>query len=107
MVEAGQGQIEIEVVYALPHTQTVINLRVPAGTTIGEAIARSGIGALHPEIDLTSAAIGIFGKRRNAHTVLSDRDRIEIYRPLVADPKQTRRSRARRADPQRQAGKPR
>ena len=107
MAETCQGQIEIEVAYALPHAQTVIALRVPAGTTIGEAIALSGISARHPQIDLTSAAIGIFGKRGTADTVLNDRDRVEIYRPLIADPKQARRNRARDRKPEPRAGKPR
>ena len=90
--------IDVEVVYALPRTQTVITLRVPAGTTVGEVIARSGIAAKHPEVDWNSVAVGIFGKQVSAVTALVDHDRVEIYRPLIADPKQARRKRARRGN---------
>ena len=88
--------IEVEVVYALPDVQTVIALRVPAGSNVGDALARSRIGEHHPQIDWSAAAIGIFGKRVTRTTLLQPHDRVEIYRPLSADPKQARRSRARR-----------
>jgi len=96
MIDAQAGLIEIEVVYALPHAQTVVILQVPVGTRIKEAIAMSGIAAQHPEIDWDSAMTGIFGKRASPSTVLRANDRVEIYRPLLADPKQARRKRARR-----------
>lgn len=98
MADAQRSLIEVEVVYALPRTQTVITLRVPAGTSVGEAIARSGIAATHPEVDWNSVAVGIFGQPASAAAALADHDRIEIFRPLIADPKQARRRRARRSD---------
>ena len=97
MAEMNRGSIEVEVVYALPRTQTVMTLTVPAGTSVGQVIARSGIAAKCPDIDWNAVAFGIFGKRVSPAAILEDRDRIEIYRPLVADPKRARRTRARKA----------
>ena len=92
---AGEGGLAIEVVYALADSQDVIALEVPAGTTVGEAIHSSGLGERHG-IDLSSALTGIFSRRVSLETVLRDGDRVEIYRPLKADPKQARRRRAAR-----------
>ena len=86
--------IDIEVVYALAHEQTLLKQCVPAGATVTEAIKLCGILEKYPEIDLTSNKLGIFGKLAKADTVLRDKDRIEIYRPLIADPKEVRRKRA-------------
>lgn len=86
--------IRVEVAYALPDEQLILPLDVPAGTTADEAIRRSGILERFPAIDLTSAAIGIFGKATRLDTVLRDKDRVEIYRPLLADPKEVRKQRA-------------
>jgi uncharacterized protein len=94
MTDAEHGLIEVRVIYALPRTQTDVTLKVPAGTTAGEAIARSGIAAKHPEVDWDAVAVGIFGKRAPLSTALREHDRVEIYRPLCADPKQARRKRA-------------
>ena len=96
MAEALRELIEVEVVYALPHTQTAVTLTVPAGTTVEVAIARSGIATQHPEVDWDAVTVGIFGERVTVSTALNDHDRVEIYRPLVADPKRARRNRARR-----------
>lgn len=86
--------IDIEVVYALAHEQTLLKQCVPAGTTVTEAIKLCGILEKYPEIDLAGNKLGIFGKLAKADTVLRDKDRIEIYRPLIADPKEVRRKRA-------------
>lgn len=86
--------INIEVVYALPHEQMLLRKAVPAGTTVADAIQLSGILQKHPEIDPAAAKLGIFGKLTKADAVLRDKDRIEIYRPLIADPKEVRRKRA-------------
>jgi hypothetical protein len=86
--------INIELVYALAHEQTLLKQSVPAGTTVAEAIQTSGIQQKYPEIDLASNKLGIFGKLTKADAVLRDKDRIEIYRPLIADPKEVRRKRA-------------
>ena len=87
-------KVNIEVVYALPNEQILLRKSVPAGTTVAEAIQASGILGKHPEIDLATNKIGIFGKLTKADTVLRGKDRIEIYRPLIADPKEVRRKRA-------------
>ncbi|MCW8901446.1 MAG: RnfH family protein [Gammaproteobacteria bacterium] len=84
----------VEVVYALPDEQVLINLDVGQGTTAEQAVKLSGILERFPEIDLTQNKIGIFGKVINADQVLRDKDRVEIYRPLIADPKESRRKRA-------------
>jgi hypothetical protein len=86
--------ITVEVAFALPDRQTLISLIVPTGTTVEEAIERSNIRAEFPEIDLREPTVGIFGKRANLGSTLRDRDRVEIYRPLIADPKVGRRRRA-------------
>ena len=94
MAEAPRNSIEVEVVYALPQAQTTVLLTVAAGSTVSEAIARSGMGAKHPEVDWNAVTVGIYGEKVTGSTVLKDHDRIEIYRPLTADPKQARRNRA-------------
>ena len=87
-------EISVEVVYALPQKQEVLPLKVKPGTTVSLAIEQSGILAEFPEIDLASAKLGVFGKLVKLDAVLRDKDRIEIYRPLIADPKEVRRKRA-------------
>ena len=102
MDETPGGTIEIVLVYALPREQMVEILRVPSGTVVKEAIRQSGILLRHPEVATGALAFGIFGRRVAATRVLREFDRIEIYRPLSADPKQVRRTRARKtAKPQR------
>lgn len=88
--------IKIEVAYALPERQALIALEVEEGATVGQAIGRSGILSNFPEIELARERLGVFGKRVEINTPLRDGDRVEIYRPLVADPKQVRRERAER-----------
>ena len=85
----------ITVCYALPDARFLVQLDVAADTTIAQAIAASGVLARFPEIDLTRNKLGLFGKLKPADTVLRDGDRIEIYRPLQADPMESRRRRAR------------
>jgi putative ubiquitin-RnfH superfamily antitoxin RatB of RatAB toxin-antitoxin module len=94
MAEALSNLIEVEVAYALPQTQTVVTLTVAAGTTVKDAIVQSGLAAQHPEVDWDAVTVGIFGERVSVSTVLNDHDRVEIYRPLIADPKQARHNRA-------------
>jgi uncharacterized protein len=88
------SEIEVEVVYALPFAQDSIPLRVPAGTTVAEAIARAGLSVRYPNLDLGKGRLAIYGRLVSADTVLRDRDRVEILRPLTADPKEVRRRRA-------------
>ena len=87
-------KIDIEVVYALPAEQTLLKKSVPAGTTVMEGIKVSGLLDKFPNLDLSQHKLGIFGKLTKGDTVLRDKDRIEIYRPLIADPKEVRRRRA-------------
>jgi len=87
-------KIMIEVAYALPSVQVLLKQTVPAEATIAEAIAASGILEKYPEIDLAKNKVGIFGKLTKTDASLRDKDRIEIYRPLIADPKEVRRQRA-------------
>jgi putative ubiquitin-RnfH superfamily antitoxin RatB of RatAB toxin-antitoxin module len=88
------NEILIEVAYALPKKQLIIPIKVKQGTTAEEAIKTSGIIKKFPEIDLNVNQIGIFGKLSQKNHVLRERDRVEIYRPLIADPKEIRRQRA-------------
>ncbi len=87
-------KINIEVVYALPHEQTLLKLQMPQHSTVAEAITLSGIMKKNPDIDLEKNKLGIYGKLTKADAVLRDKDRIEVYRPLFADPKEVRRKRA-------------
>jgi uncharacterized protein len=86
-------RIRVEVAYAAPARQTLLELEVAAGTTVGQAISLSRIESAHPEIELSSARVGIFGKPVSRDVVLEEGDRVEIYRPLLADPKDARRQR--------------
>lgn len=88
------SEILVEVAYALPKQQVVLPLKVAEGTTAEQAIRVSGILARYPEIDLAENKIGIFGKLGKLDAVLREHDRVEIYRPLIADPKEIRRQRA-------------
>jgi len=89
-----EKRIYVEVAYARPDEQLIIPLEVEEGTTASEAIERSGILERFPEIDLDKNKIGIFGKLARPAQPLREKDRVEIYRPLKADPKETRRRRA-------------
>ncbi|MFL6636778.1 MAG: RnfH family protein [Massilia sp.] len=86
--------LQVYVTYALPQTEFIRPLRVAPGTTVGQAIERSGVLATFPDINLVTQPVGIYGKKKTLETALRDRDRVEIYRPLVADPKDSRRKRA-------------
>lgn len=81
-------------VYAFPEREEAVSVRLPAGATAADAVRASGILERHPEIDLARQKIGIYGRVVNAHARLSDGDRVEIYRPLVLEPKEARRRRA-------------
>lgn len=87
-------KINIEIVYALRDEQTLLKKSVPEGTTVLEGIQASGLLEKYPELDLAAHKLGIFGKLTKADAVLREMDRIEIYRPLIADPKEVRRRRA-------------
>ncbi len=95
MAEPVRGHIRVEVAYALPDVQTVIELDMLEGATVRQALEQSGIARRHSEIDIVHASVGVFGRRKHPDARLNDGDRVEIYRPLIADPKQARRNRAR------------
>ena len=82
--------MEVEVAYAIPQRQIIIPFQVEAGVTALQAIEASGILKQFPEIDLNKNALGIFSKRATLDTVLREGDRVEIYRPLLVEPKQRR-----------------
>ncbi len=96
--------INVEVAYALPDEQTIIPVAVEEGSSVGDIIRASGILERHPEIDLERQAVGIFSRISSQDEVPVDGDRIEIYRPLVADPKAMRKKRAEAAKARKQAG---
>lgn len=84
----------VEVAYALPKQQLIIPVKLCEGSTAEAAIIASGILEKFPEINLTTNKIGIFGKLSKLDVILRDLDRVEIYRPLIADPKAVRKQRA-------------
>ncbi len=86
--------IKVEVVFALAHKQEIFAATLPAGSSAREAIEACGVLAKYPEIDLARNKIGVFAKLVKPDTPLRDRDRVEIYRPLIADPKEVRKQRA-------------
>jgi hypothetical protein len=87
--------LSVEVVYARPGRQARYALELDDGATVGEAIALSGVLAEFPEIDLTRNRVGVFGRLTSLGAPLADGDRVEILRPLAADPAAARRRRAR------------
>jgi len=84
----------VEVAYALAEKQSLISIEVEKGTILKEAVEASGILDTFDEIDLSKDRVGIFSKFATLETVLREKDRVEIYRPLIADPKQVRKERA-------------
>ncbi len=98
-------KITIEVVYGVPHKQKILTLSVDAGTSVEQAIVDSGIVALFPEIDLSKDKVGIWNRAVKLSQTLDDLDRIEIYRPLIADPKDVRKRRAEKAKQEGRADK--
>jgi putative ubiquitin-RnfH superfamily antitoxin RatB of RatAB toxin-antitoxin module len=86
--------MNIEIAYALEHKQTLLNLQVEEGITLKQAVEISGILDTYPQINLLKDKTGIFGKIAKLDTVLREKDRVEIYRALIADPKQVRKERA-------------
>lgn len=92
---AGVESLRVEVAYAGERTSSRVALDVPAGTTVRGAIERARVLNRHPEIDLSRYAVGIFGTRCGLDDLVADGARVEIYRPLLRDPKDARRQRAR------------
>lgn len=87
--------INVEVSYALPQRCELIRLSLPAGSTVGQAIEASGLAERYPDLDIDGRnKVGIFAKLTKLDVALRDHDRVEIYRPLIADPKAVRKKRA-------------
>jgi putative ubiquitin-RnfH superfamily antitoxin RatB of RatAB toxin-antitoxin module len=95
------ARLSIEVCYALPNEQTLVTVELPEGATLQQALDASGILQRYPGIDLSTQKVGVFGKLKPLDAVLADHDRVEIYRPLLVDPKV---SRQRRVEKTRKAG---
>ena len=94
-------KIQVEIAYATPETQKILAIEVQEGTTAHQAAVDSDISKIFPAIDLDSADLGIFGNALGARGlpkatdyVLKEGDRVEVYRPLIADPKEVRKKRA-------------
>lgn len=97
-------EMQIEVAYAEPDTQVIISLTVPESTTIEQAIVQSGVLESFPSIDLAVNKVGIFGKLSKLDKILREKDRVEIYRKLIADPKEVRKQRAAQGKKMRKGG---
>lgn len=87
-------QISVQVCYATPTWEFLCELSVAAGSTLEQAIRQSGLLQQAPQIDLATCAVGIHARKQPLDTVLRAHDRVEVYRALLADPKETRRRRA-------------
>jgi len=92
--QGNQQTINVEVVLAMPERQELIALEVISGSTLADAIAQSGVIEMFEGFELDATKIGIFGLKASQDQVLREGDRVEIYRPLIADPKESRRQRA-------------
>lgn len=90
-------EISVEVVYALPEKQYQRVVRLEEGSTVEQAILASGLLELRRDIDLNSNKVGVFSRTVKLSDTLQEGDRVEIYRPLIADPKELRRQRAERS----------
>ena len=88
------GKIAVEVAYALPQKQYLQRVTLDEGATIEQAIQASGLLTLRDDIDLAKNKVGIYSRPAKLDDVVHDGDRVEIYRPLIADPKDLRRQRA-------------
>ena len=94
MTSDNPATIRVEVAYARPEQQALIPVEVPEGATLEQAIVQSRIQEQFPEIQLQTAKVGVFGKLGKLSAILRAGDRVEIYRPLLADPKEVRKQRA-------------
>jgi len=90
------GQIQVQVCYAGLDKLSLLDLQVAADANILQVIMQSGIMQMHPELDVSSLKVGIFGKLKTLDAAMHAGDRVEIYRPLIADPMEARRRRAKK-----------
>ena len=99
------NSISVEVAYTLPEKQSLVSISVPKNCTVQEAVEQSGLLELYSEIDLKENKVGIWNRTCKISEVLQDGDRVEIYRPLIADPKEVRKLRAQKAKEEGRADK--
>ncbi len=92
--ERDSSTVEVQVCYALPDAVFLQDVTIPAPSSLQDAILASGVLQRYPELDLTTVRVGIFGKLKSLDSSLHHGDRVEIYRPLQADPMESRRRRA-------------
>ena len=105
IIHAKAKKIEVEVVYGLPNKQALLSLFVDEGSTIEQAVTESGIAEVFAEIDLSIHKVGIWNRVAKLSDLVQNLDRIEIYRPLIADPKEVRKQRAEKAKEEGRANK--
>ncbi|WP_241505886.1 RnfH family protein [Parahaliea mediterranea] len=98
--------IHVEVAYALPDKQAIVPLQVAQGTTAIDAVRRAGLDRQFEGLDIDNAKLGIFGKVVGPQQALREGDRVEVYRPLIADPKEVRKARAARVKERRKGDAP-
>jgi putative ubiquitin-RnfH superfamily antitoxin RatB of RatAB toxin-antitoxin module len=103
--QAHVEKIQIEVVYGIPTSQKILAISVDKNITIEEAIHESGIKTFYNEIDLSVNNVGIWNRAAKLTDIVNDLDRIEIYRPMIADPKEVRKRRAEKAKEEGRANK--
>lgn len=96
MSSSANAKLLIELIYALPHEQEILTIEVDESISVEQAIIQSKILQRYPEIDLTINKVGIFSKACKLTDKIHSGDRIEIYRPLIADPKEARKARAKK-----------
>lgn len=96
MPEVAAGPLRVEVAYAEPGAQLLQVLGLPAGATVADALAGSELARRFPALDLATVRLGVFSRPATLATVLRDGDRVEVYRPLLVNPKEVRRQRAER-----------
>ncbi len=94
MGRPAKATVRATVVYCAPDRQWIVGVEVPAGSTLRDAVNASGLPARVPQLDLAALDLGVFNRLRNPDEPVREGDRIELYRPLVIDPKQARRIRA-------------
>ncbi|HEV7815395.1 MAG TPA: RnfH family protein [Janthinobacterium sp.] len=94
MADAAPPFIRVQVCYATPDLEFLRDLQLAPGSTLEQAVLQSGLLKEVPGIVLATAPVGIYGKKKTLATVLREHDRVEVYRPLLADPKEARRRRA-------------
>jgi hypothetical protein len=92
-MSSSEEQISVQVCYARPDAVFLEELRMAPGATLEQAIRASGVLDRAPEIDLASCKVGVYGKAKPLDATVREYDRVEIYRPLLADPKEARRRR--------------